>query len=220
MPASADGKTLHRHATFGDIRAVHMLGALAFAVGFAVVTASVVAPGSPLPRIESEWMTAISRRRTDLVDDVVGPLSMLATQEPLTVQSLVAVVMIALTLGSAATAHFLVAAVGSGIVNVIVKRAIGRPRPPGPHLIPWFHSSSYPSGDMLTGTAIYLTIAMIAAPHFAERTACVAVFTIVPALMVLLGACRVYAGIHHPSDVLGGILLGASWAFFVSAWFA
>jgi len=203
-----------------DSPAVLMLGALGLAVAFAVVTAAVVAPGSPLPRIEKELMAAIARRRTDFLDRSLGPLSMLATQEPLIVQALVAFVMIAVTIGGASVAHFLVAAVGSGILNRLVKRAVRRARPAGPYLIPWFRGLSYPSGDALTATAIYLTIAMIAAPSLPTGAASLAAFAIVAVLVGLLATCRVYAGVHHPSDVLGGILLGASWACFVSAWFA
>jgi membrane-associated phospholipid phosphatase len=53
-----------------------------------------------------------------------------------------------------------------------------------------------------------------------DGTARAVLFIIVATLLGLLAACRVYVGVHYPSDVTGGAFLGAAWALFVSAWFA
>ena len=195
-----------------------MLVASGLAVAFGALTAAVVAPGSVARRLDDSALAALARVRRRELDLAVGPLSMFATQEPLMLQALVAFVMIAVTLGAPAAIHFVVAAVGSGALNEIVKRLVARPRPPGPHLIPWFRGYSYPSGDLLTATAIYSTIAVIAAPHLPTSAARAAAFTILPSVLALLSFARVYVGVHHPSDVVGGILLGAAWAALVGVW--
>ncbi len=200
--------------------AVRILGALGFFAAFAAVTAAVVARRSPLKRFDERFMAALARRRTDRIDGVAGPLSVLATQEPLTVQGMIAFVMIIVTIGGSAPLHFAVAAVGSGLLSELVKRTVARPRPAGPHLIRWIRGFSYPSGDLLTASAIYLTIALIVSPHVPGCAASAVLFTIVTTLLGLLAVCRVYTGVHYPSDVLGGALLGTGWALFVSAWFA
>jgi membrane-associated phospholipid phosphatase len=197
-----------------------MLLAIVLAALFAALTAAVVAPDSALRRLDDRAMAAVARRRTERIDGVLGPLATLATREPLVVQSLVAFVMLAVTIGRAAALHFAVAAIGSGILSEGVKRAVNRARPKGPHLIRWIRGFSYPSGDLLTAAAIYLTIALIASPRLPDDTARAALFTIVVLVLGLLAVCRFYVGVHHPSDVAGGVCLGAAWALFVAAWLA
>src|SRR5206468_9600073 len=100
---------------------------------------------------------SLARRRTDRIDGFVGPLSTLATREPLTIQAAVAFAMIIVTIGGSAPLQFAVAAIGSGLLSELVKRTVARPRPARPHVIRWIRSFSYPSGDLLTASAIYLT---------------------------------------------------------------
>ena len=203
-----------------SVVALRGLLALGFAVAFAAITWSVVARPRTLARLDERVMRAFARRRTRMLDGVVGPLSMLATQEPLTLQSLIAFLMLIVTIGGPALAQFVVVSVGSGMLSEIVKRLVRRARPPGPHLIPWFRGFSYPSGDLLTASAIYVTSALIVTPYLPNETAVVTLFAIIGSVLVLLAMCRVYGRVHYPSDVLGGACLGLAWAFFVSAWFA
>ena len=193
--------------------------ALGFFAVFAVTTWAVVRP-TALTRFDDRVMTAIAARRTKTLDGIAAPLSMLATMEPLIVESLVAFAMLVVTVGGRALVHFMVVAVGSGALSEIVKRLVRRPRPPRPHVIPWIRGHAYPSGDLLTAGAIYTTVALIASPHLPDATARGVLFASVGGVLALLGACRVYVGVHHPSDVVGGACLGVGWALLVSAWFA
>jgi undecaprenyl-diphosphatase len=194
--------------------------ALGLAAAFGALTAAVVFRRPAVDRFDDRIKKALARRRTERLDFVMAPLSMLATQEPLIVQALVAFVMTIATIGGKAAAHFACAGIGAGILNEIVKHAVARPRPAGPHLIRWFRGYSFPSGDLLTATAIYLTIAFIVGPYLPDATAREVLFAIIAIVVPLLAICRVYVGVHHPSDVVGGMLLGAAWAVFVSACFA
>jgi membrane-associated phospholipid phosphatase len=89
-------------------------------------------------------------------------------------------------------------------LNVLVKRAVGRSRPPAdgatPHLISAPTSSSFPSSHATTAAAGAIAIG-------AEVPA------LLPGLAVAalaMAASRVYLGVHHGSDVAAGLVLGAA----------
>lgn len=93
----------------------------------------------------------------------------------------------------------------SAILDGVLKRAIGRQRPPlaDPRvhpLIPVPHDPSMPSGHaMMAFTGAVFLAAVV--PRF--RWALLA-------LAVAIGLSRVYLGVHYPSDVLVGAALGAA----------
>lgn len=68
------------------------------------------------------------------------------------------------------------------------------------------HSSSFPSGHAGNSMAVFLSIALIAAPR-AKRLPAV-VMAVLASLIV--GMTRPYLGVHWPSDVIGGWCLGAA----------
>lgn len=108
-----------------------------------------------------------------------------------------------------------VAAAGGGILNTILKAAFDRPRP---HLFPWrvpyAGHSSFPSGHSMTAMVVYATLAYLVVrivPTRGLRRFTLAVFA---AVILAVGLSRMYLGVHYPSDVLGGYLIGFAWASF------
>ncbi|MBA3266699.1 MAG: phosphatase PAP2 family protein [Acidimicrobiia bacterium] len=115
--------------------------------------------------------------------------------------------------GRRAAVDGLVAVGVTSVVNGAAKRVIGRPRPGGlPALgirrvgrVP--RTSSFPSGHTASGAA-FAVAAGIQAP-FA-----------VPGLIVAAGAVgwsRMHAGRHFPSDVMAGVVVGATVGLVVHA---
>jgi undecaprenyl-diphosphatase len=111
------------------------------------------------------------------------------------------------------TATFLVIASASGwALNDGLKLLFDRPRPDVvPHLSEVM-SLSFPSGHAMTSAVIYLTLGALLM-HIAERRA-TKIFVMVFAMLivVLVGSSRVYLGVHYPTDVLAGWLMGFAWA--------
>lgn len=115
--------------------------------------------------------------------------------------------------GHPRTTAFLLASVGIGIaLSQSLKSLFDRPRP---ELVPHgseVYTASFPSGHSLMATVVYLTLAVLLIRVF-HKPAIRAYLMMLAVIVVLaIGASRVYLGVHWPTDVLAGWLLGASWA--------
>jgi undecaprenyl-diphosphatase len=78
---------------------------------------------------------------------------------------------------------------------------------------------SYPSGHSVSTCALYLTIAIIAGRYVQHSGARAAIFLAVSAVLIMVGASRVYLGVHYATDVVSGISLGAAWALLLAGFF-
>lgn len=106
----------------------------------------------------------------------------------------------------------MVASFGGWFLNGALKQLFQRPRPDVvPHLREVM-SMSFPSGHALQSAVVYLTLGALSM-HIAERRLtkfyCM---TIAMLATALVGASRLYLGVHYPTDVLAGWLIGLSWA--------
>jgi undecaprenyl-diphosphatase len=112
-----------------------------------------------------------------------------------------------------AAALLVTVSVGGGtLFSTLLKHGFDRTRPDlVPHSMD-VYTASFPSGHSMLSAVTYLTLAallMRLQPH--RRTRVYVVVTAV-VLTLLVGASRVYLGVHWPSDVLAGWAVGASWA--------
>ena len=135
------------------------------------------------------------------------------------VLTLAAVVGLFLTLARqrAAAALLLWATVGAVLLNNAVKLAFDRPRP---QLFTWgthAATTSFPSGHAMSAAAVYGTIAFLAARLAHRRAVRLGVHLVAACLVLAICFSRIYLGVHYPSDVVAGALLGAAWAAFCAA---
>ncbi|NNM74494.1 phosphatase PAP2 family protein [Enterovirga sp. DB1703] len=104
------------------------------------------------------------------------------------------------------------AVVGGMVASALLKMGFERPRPDlVPHEVR-VYTASFPSGHAMLSAVTYLTLgALLARVHKPRR---VKLFFLLLAIVltVLIGASRVYLGVHWPSDVLAGWCVGAAWA--------
>jgi undecaprenyl-diphosphatase len=126
----------------------------------------------------------------------------------------------------------LVALVGAVLFNLALRTAFGRFRPGVsyvPNLIPEirhpFQRWSYPSGHAITSVVVYGALAYLLwvdgkGTESSKRFRRWRVPFLI-AVMVLVGGIgfsRVYLGVHWPTDVLGGWLVGLGWLAMSVAW--
>jgi undecaprenyl-diphosphatase len=105
-----------------------------------------------------------------------------------------------------------VASVGGWILNGLLKAAFARTRP---DIVPHLREvvdSSFPSGHALTSAAVYLTLGALLMRIAEGRLAKYYCITIAMLVTFLVGTSRVILGVHYPSDVLAGWLIGMTWA--------
>ena len=114
-------------------------------------------------------------------------------------------------------AAVIAASLASAPLTVALKSFIARPRP---DVIPPLVSVtglSYPSGHALAAAATYLTAGFVVARHLSSLRARIGAIAFSITLVLLTAGSRVYLGVHYPSDVLAGAVLGAAWALLMAA---
>ena len=97
--------------------------------------------------------------------------------------------------------------IGASVFTHVMKDAVARPRPPGPHLAP-ATGFSFPSGHSLNSATTYGLLAVLV---WRSRAPGPLRWAAVVAALVLpfgIGLSRIALGVHYPSDVLGGWLAG------------
>ena len=106
--------------------------------------------------------------------------------------------------------YIAVVQVGSNSLNPAMKFLYDRHRPA---IIPkrgWYDWAAYPSGHAIASIAVLLTLAIVLYRVKGWRWPA---YVIAPLLVVSLYS-RIYLGVHWPTDVIGGVLMGLTWLAF------
>jgi undecaprenyl-diphosphatase len=106
------------------------------------------------------------------------------------------------------------ASAGAGLAITLLKRFYERGRPDVTRVLVPADGLSFPSGHATIGMALYMTLGVLIAGSLERRSLRVYVVAVSAALPFMIGASRVYIGVHYPSDVVAGWTLGLGWALF------
>ena len=110
-------------------------------------------------------------------------------------------------------AFYLLSVVATGtILSNLMKIGFDRPRP---DLVPHdsiTYMAGFPSGHSFMATVVYLTLGTILAEAEPRKPLKIYLISIAVFIALIVGVSRVYLGVHWPSDVLAGWLIGAGWA--------
>lgn len=103
--------------------------------------------------------------------------------------------------------HLIVVELGSYTANPILKFLFSRDRPDLWEKRGQFAWSSYPSGHAIASVAVLLTVAWLLWRERGWRWP----WGVAAALLLVSLYSRLYLGVHWPSDVIGGVLVGVVW---------
>jgi undecaprenyl-diphosphatase len=117
-------------------------------------------------------------------------------------------------LSSAARRHWWLwsaALIGSSLIEHAAKFLVGRPRPSG-------FALGFPSGHTTAAATFAVVLIYIASRERLAPSSRRIIYTLAIVLMVLVGWARIVLHAHWPTDVLGGLLLGAGCAAAAAWW--
>jgi undecaprenyl-diphosphatase len=153
----------------------------------------------------NDWF---ARRRNQLGDDVSNIGSHAAETIPVIVITTVLVVALLLRRWWQGALFIALTLVLEVTVFLTATLAVDRARPQVVHLDSSPPTSSFPSGHTAAATSLYVSAMLLLASRLRNTVARVVVFVIGALMPVYVGLSRLYRGMHHPTDVVWGVLLG------------
>jgi undecaprenyl-diphosphatase len=106
---------------------------------------------------------------------------------------------------------WLLALIVTALLNVGLKTAIGRDRPPFHDAAIKERNESFPSGHSMGSIVTYGLLAYLLFLTVRGRVSRVALVTVALLTVLAIGFSRIYLGAHYASDVLGGFAIGGAW---------
>jgi undecaprenyl-diphosphatase len=181
-----------------------LLALFAFTAG--LVFAGITVPGDEatlraVGAARSDGLTAVMRAITTLGSgDVEVPLAF-------------GLVGLLWKLGAKGRARrYLYAALSGELVYVIAKASFGRPRPQIISHLSGAGWSSFPSGHSMMAPIIYTLGFVLLARTIGSRSGRRVLLVVGAIMPIAIATSRLYLGVHYPSDVVAGLLLGSAWA--------
>ena len=191
-------------------------GATAVLIGYLILAAVLVATGlvitHPLGHSVGTWDEHVNswfaRHRDSAANRLSSDFTLLADTPGIAVVATFAVVITFLLRRARLGVMLIVALVTELTVFLTVNYAVERPRPHVAHVASTPSTYSWPSGHVAATLTLYGGIALIVAAVTARPIPRAAAWLVAVCLVVCVAASRVYEGEHHPTDALGGLLLG------------
>jgi len=201
----ARGEYLGLHLTLG------LVISLAGLWVFAGVTEDVI-HHDPLTQFDVALLDWLHARATATGYAVFNAISLLGSPVTLTILALAVALLLAARREWIVLAGWLAAFAGGGLLDVVLKLVIRRPRPPGAAAFLQHFSWSFPSGHAMASLIGYGMLAYVLTLLWIHRrSAQIAVVLGAALLIIAIGFSRLYLGVHYFSDVVGGYAAGVLW---------
>lgn len=180
--------------------------ALGLLAAFAALSIAVTA-GWTVP-LDQAMVAAVAGHRTDVLNNLAINVTSLGSA-PVVVFIALLVTLYALASGRQRVVLALFWTPLSFFLDNVLKLVFQHPRPTQA-IIAIPDSYSFPSGHAVAASALYITLALIAAHgERRQRPRRILIWSGV-VVAVFVAWSRVYLGVHYFSDVIGGLLLGGA----------
>lgn len=177
-----------------------------------------VLDGTALSREDAELSRELAASRNEDGKVVTSLLTLLAETPTIVALTAVAAVVFRLVFGRWRESVVVVCAVvGETLIFWLTTLVIDRRRPEVPRLDDAPPTSSFPSGHTAASVAFYGTVALVVLWHTRRVWLRWLVAGVAVSVPLAVGAARLYRGVHFPTDVLAGLLLGTTWVTTVGA---
>lgn len=100
-----------------------------------------------------------------------------------------------------------IAVVSSLVLNTILKGIFARERPNILRLVSENYYS-FPSGHAMVNMALYSILIIYAYKLIKNKKIRYTIYTVLTALILVIGFTRIYLGVHYAGDIIGGWLMG------------
>lgn len=163
-------------------------------------------------RVDHAVMTWLDARGTPVLDRWARTVTELGSWLVLAVMALLASALLWTRGERRAVALLWIGLVGVAFLGELLKALFGRERPSVFELRTFEpRGHAFPSGHALNAAAAYTLFAFLVARLGGSWALRAGTFTAAGVVVLLVAASRVYLGVHYPSDVLAGILVGFAW---------
>ena len=112
---------------------------------------------------------------------------------------------------------FIIAMVGSTLLNLLLKYIFQRTRPEINQIV-FEEGFSFPSGHSMAAFSLYGILTFLLWRHIKTRTGRGLLLIVNSFMIIMIGLSRIYLGVHYPSDVIGAYAASGFWLFTV-IWF-
>jgi undecaprenyl-diphosphatase len=163
-------------------------------------------------------LRAVADGLPPFVTDIMRGISWAGDGWPRSIAALAFIVYLMIRRLARAASYVLYTTLGIAALNAWVFKAIlTRARPEiVTRLVEVDQSWSLPSGHAANSAAVYGAIALVATVLWWRKRQRRTIWAAAGMLVFLIGLSRVWLGVHWPSDVVAGWLVGAGWALLLA----
>lgn len=181
---------------------------------FAVIALLVVVNEKLLSAIDTPIIQLIRGNLTDSKTLIFSTITRLGNTSTVVLITLILAILFWFSKEKVAAIWLVInSAIIQGVGNTALKLLFNRPRPSVEHLVS-AGGTSFPSGHSMGSMLLYGTLILLLPRFIKNKSVCLISQIILGCIILMVGTSRIYLGVHYPTDVLGGFLIGFCWLSF------